>query len=345
MLIKIWEIFTSTLGLVPYYYNKITGKSTLKKPDNLNKTIDIALPPDWIEVKEEKPYYFWNTKTAETTYHAHMIYTSNIGINDNMQPIYDEIPVSFNDITRENSNLKRVFGKDYKYKPLVITGCKSPITINGYLRQINYPIKSLDIEGCSHNQETIQLICQLRTLTTLSLNGIQLIPQNILTITQGLPRLTNLSVSACGLGPEGAQAIAENMPNLTYIDISQNRLGNEGAIFIMTGGLHRLIFINISANDIEFQDREGVDFSLPLLTSLDISRNIIREVSLRAITENLPHLTQLNLSRTRLDANGCIYIAENLKLLTTLDITGNYIGEYGITTLRNGLPLLTDLQY
>ena len=292
MLFKVWIIFTSSSTGKKQYYNIITDKSQYQRPDNIDEQVEGYLPSDWVEVKDDKTYYFLNQKTGETTYSGSMIIppTNLYSLTDPMQEYMGNIPVAFNDISRENTRLKVAFGKDFKYEPLVITGCLKPIKINGYLSSIRYPIKSLSIKDCKIDDETISLISKLPTLTSLTIGWNSIGDEGAKALSK-LTNLTSLDISYNQIGPpEGAKALSK-LTNLTSLDIGYNDIGDEGAQDISK--LKGLTSLDISYNMIGPEGAKAI-IGLTRLTSLKIGQNYIGPEGAQAI-RNMHKLTSLDI--------------------------------------------------
>ena len=321
MLFKVWNIFTSKTTGKKHYYNILSDKSQFSIPDNLDQLVEGNLPPDWVEVKDEKPYYFYNQKTNKSTYSGSMIIPIMTTLSDMpldvMQNYYDNIPVAFNDISDDYVRLKTAFGKDFKYEPLVITGCLYPIEINSYLlKMIKYPIKSLSISGCKTDDETLRLIGNMKSLTSLNISANYLSHEKVQYITHKLPLLTSLDISDNSIGNKEIKAILGNLKNLTSLEISGTNIDDEGAKALTT---------------------------LTNLTYLDISNNRIGDEGVKAIAK-LTNLTYLNISsNVDIGPKGVKAISDNLKKLTSLRMFS--ISDEDVQALKEGLPLLTEFYY
>ena len=352
----------------PYYYNRITGKTQLQKPDDLN-TI-VATNGNGMILQSSTmntPYYYdFNTKTSQWSFPTTRGGAKRQRIREYKSTAIipltthlDEQPVSFSDYTQRWKEFNAFGARDIydnrlKYQPTHLTSCTVPDTnIDDILRNIirinPSRVLSININDCIITDMNLlanfpnlrALICVNESLTLNILIDIiwvsRQLTQLILSTNIGdnmlipiglLSKLQILDISNCGITGDTLENL-QRLTNLTTLEISDNELTNISGL----KNINSLTELQMNGCNITADMVDSSLISLTNLTSLAISGNEIGDIGLYSIVTNLPKLEYLDISHNGITISGARYIAQYLPNLKEL-VLDDDITQEGIDLLQ-----------
>ncbi|KAI8597906.1 hypothetical protein EDD21DRAFT_407255 [Dissophora ornata] len=222
---------------------------------------------------------------------------------------------------------------------------------SSHLHKLSIEMKPQWIQG-SDFQEFLKSLKTNNPLTTLNLQGTQIMKEGALALSEALKTnttLTTLNLRRNSIGSEGAISLSEALKTntaLTTLDLQHNSIGKEGAVALSEALKTNITLttLNLEANSIGNEGALALSEALKTnisLTTLNLKSNWIENEGALALSETLKTnttLTTLDLGFNLIENEGALALLKALKTnttLTTLKLRHNLIGDEGALALTN----------
>jgi len=184
-------------------------------------------------------------------------------------------------------------------------------------------LASLSVCDTRLSLESIQTICRICTLKSLSLCPDVFVQEEIMDSVKclsTLTELTSLDIHGNNIGSKGTVRMLASMKNLTKLVVDYCRLCDYDAVAISK--LPKLTTLNISNNNLHSVGAIAIS-AMPTLTKLYISYNRIGAEGIQAIAFSMNRLKELDISRNGLIIQSVLLVMESLTQLQKLWVVQN----------------------